>query len=100
MRAGGSATVEAARGRGMSSARARGFSGASWESAAVGYLGSQEGDSGTAPQRSCLEGGAATGGFHYGRVRGWCGLSVLPMSMPSLWEGALLPFRCQFPAVV
>lgn len=29
----------------------------------MGYLGSQEGDSGTAAQRSCLEGGAATGGF-------------------------------------
>jgi hypothetical protein len=72
---------EPAWGRGMSSARARVFSGARWESAASGFWGSQEGDSGTAPQRSCLEWGAATTGFLVG--------SVWAMSMPSLLEGAL-----------
>ena len=65
MRAGGSATVEPAWVRGMPSARARRFSGAKCASAAVGYSGSQEGNS---AQRSCLAGGEATGGFHYGRV--------------------------------
>ena len=71
MRAGGSATVEPAWVRGMPSARARRFSGAKCASAAVGYLGSQEGDS---AQRSCLARGEATGGFHYGRVVTACGL--------------------------
>jgi hypothetical protein len=76
----------------MPSARARRCLGARCARAAVGYLGSQEGDS---AQRSCLAGGAATGGFYYGRVRGlktrerWCGLSVLAMSMLSLLAGGL-----------
>jgi hypothetical protein len=35
--------------------------------AVVVFLGSQDGDS---TQRSCLEGGAATGRFYEGRVRG------------------------------